>query len=347
MFSSVQLETVQVNGVGMCISAVDFVSMTCNKTRKEAQNAVNNMLYGSDKQDVASILCQKATVLGFTTETYVVTYDECYDLLQYLPRTKRVRDVRKYIDQQFARIRAGDESLHAEIDARAADNGVEAQMARSSLGLCGGGGGVGGGEGYAALAEDVEERALKRRMVAVTVREKELKNERVAFDNDRVAFDNQMYKVVTLKNTFERVFNCPEMQDARDMLMLKDKCMDAFYAKPCDQAAASSAAATLTNRNDSGLGGIQNTMREETTVDEVMTKAGYKPTPSTRVKMGRVLAAEYERRYGKKPTKCTRYVDGAQLSVNSYLRSEESWMIDAVRAYFNEESEEIGIGVDF
>eukprot|EP00961_Rhodomonas_salina_P083684 1124307-Rhodomonas_salina.1 len=77
---------VTVPGVGECIAAVDFVSMMCGKTRGNSQACIANMLRNKDASDVAEILCRKAEVPGFTTPTYVVTYEECFDLLQYLPR---------------------------------------------------------------------------------------------------------------------------------------------------------------------------------------------------------------------------------------------------------------------
>eukprot|EP00961_Rhodomonas_salina_P283536 3832103-Rhodomonas_salina.2 len=46
--------------------------------------------------EIAEILCRKAKVPGFWEPTYVITYDECFDLLSFLPR-HRVKAGRKHV----------------------------------------------------------------------------------------------------------------------------------------------------------------------------------------------------------------------------------------------------------
>lgn len=128
-----------------------------NKSRRDAQATIANLIRGKESEEVQKILCRKVTVPGFQQPTFVLDYDECLDLLSFLPR-KGVKQVRQFIDKQFKRVRAGDASLHAEVDARAADDGLEARMARESLGL-----------ETALVPEDPEERALKRRRITADV----------------------------------------------------------------------------------------------------------------------------------------------------------------------------------
>eukprot|EP00961_Rhodomonas_salina_P237057 3204228-Rhodomonas_salina.2 len=97
---TVEPETVEVPGVGQCISAADFVSLMSNKNRRDAQACIRDILKGKGGADAAQILCRKAEVLGFCTPTYVVTYEECFDLLQYLPR-HRVKNTRRHITSFF------------------------------------------------------------------------------------------------------------------------------------------------------------------------------------------------------------------------------------------------------
>jgi hypothetical protein len=147
--NSVQVETVQVDGVGTCIAAVDFVAGICQKTRHNAQNTITGLINSKSSDAVQKILCSRAVVPGFHNPTWVVTYDECLSLINYLPR-HHVQHVTDFINKQFKRVRAGDTTLHAEIEARAANGGLEATLARESLGL----------PTQAAIAED---RGLKRR----------------------------------------------------------------------------------------------------------------------------------------------------------------------------------------
>eukprot|EP00961_Rhodomonas_salina_P187031 2525459-Rhodomonas_salina.2 len=97
---SVELEKVEVPEVGLCIAAVDFVSMMCGQTRGNAQACIANMLRNRDKNYVAEILCRKANVPGFHIPTYVVTLTECFDLVQFLPR-HRIRNVKRHITSFF------------------------------------------------------------------------------------------------------------------------------------------------------------------------------------------------------------------------------------------------------
>lgn len=132
--NSVQVESVEVDGVGTCIAAIDFVSGVCDKSRRDAQVTVVHLLNSKNSNEAKKILCRKAVVPGFQQPTYVITYDECLDLVYLLPK-QRVKHVIDFINKQFKRVRAGDQSLHEEIDARAVDDGLEARMAKESLGL--------------------------------------------------------------------------------------------------------------------------------------------------------------------------------------------------------------------
>eukprot|EP00961_Rhodomonas_salina_P097375 1309807-Rhodomonas_salina.1 len=102
-----QVQLINIEGVGQCIPAVDFVCMACNKTRQEAQICIRDVLKSKDAANVAEILCRKADVPGFWEPTFVVNYKECIDLLAFLPR-RRVLGIIDHINKQFQRLRAGD-----------------------------------------------------------------------------------------------------------------------------------------------------------------------------------------------------------------------------------------------
>ncbi len=71
------LKSIHVDGVGTCISAVEFIMGACKKTKQQAQVCMNDILKGSSKHDVAKILCRKERVPGFWDPTYVITYTCC------------------------------------------------------------------------------------------------------------------------------------------------------------------------------------------------------------------------------------------------------------------------------
>lgn len=295
MLFSDQVQVVNVEGVGICIAAIDFVSLVCAKNRRDAHNTITGILKSKDSSCACEILCRKAEVPGFSAPTYVITYDECFELLSFLPR-KRVRGIRQYIDRQFARLRAGDQSLHAEVDARASNDGMEAQMARSSLGM----------PTQNVIQEDPEERAIKRRKMLAEVVRMEKENEEYSL---QVAEKN--------KAAFERLFG---KMDQRDEIMLKDSVMNDLYGKGF----------TAVSNGDAIMGGPS---REEITIDEVIKKVGMKPTSALRIKIGKLIARGYRDRYQREPPTCKRWVDGAQRDVKCYLKSDEPWMLSIVREY--------------
>ena len=128
----VQVESVEIDG-DTCIAAADFISSACKSTRHEAQQTIMNLLNSKNSGEEANeILCRKAVVPGFQQPTWVINYDECLELVYLLPK-KHVKDLLAFIRKKIKRVRAGDQSLHEEVDARAADNRLEARMARESL----------------------------------------------------------------------------------------------------------------------------------------------------------------------------------------------------------------------
>ena len=103
-----QVQQVHVEGVGLCVAAVDFVSVVCRKSRQQAQTTIVNILTGACAEDAKEILCRKTVVPGFQQPTWVVTYDDCVDLIGLLPR-KRVRGVSKMISKFFTQNQTGEE----------------------------------------------------------------------------------------------------------------------------------------------------------------------------------------------------------------------------------------------
>eukprot|EP00961_Rhodomonas_salina_P017843 239958-Rhodomonas_salina.1 len=54
-----QVQGIYVEEIGLCIAAVDFVSITCDKNRRDAHNTVNGILKSKNASEAAEILCRK------------------------------------------------------------------------------------------------------------------------------------------------------------------------------------------------------------------------------------------------------------------------------------------------
>eukprot|EP00961_Rhodomonas_salina_P097329 1309057-Rhodomonas_salina.1 len=74
------------------------------------------MLKGKEAAEFTELVGEKVPLVpSFSGPTWVLTYEECFELLAWLPR-KRVRGFHNFIDAQFARLCNGDQSLYREIE---------------------------------------------------------------------------------------------------------------------------------------------------------------------------------------------------------------------------------------
>eukprot|EP00961_Rhodomonas_salina_P255887 3457930-Rhodomonas_salina.1 len=147
----------------------------------------------------------------YSGQMWVLQYKECLELMQFLLH-KSLKGNFQFIEHQFTLLRAGDQSLHAEIDCQAASNCLEVQTALSSLGM----------PTQPMLQEDPEERMLKKLLMLAEV---------VCMEAEVVCMEkeNEEYTLeVAEKNkaVFEQLFGC---MDDRDQLVLRDNVMNSMY----------------------------------------------------------------------------------------------------------------------
>eukprot|EP00961_Rhodomonas_salina_P289367 3910268-Rhodomonas_salina.1 len=95
-----RLGTVAVDGLGVCVEAIGFVSMVCNKNRKQSYICIHSMLHSKRAAAVKKILCRKVQVPGRADPQYVLTYSECFHLVEFLPK-QRVSDIKEKIHEFF------------------------------------------------------------------------------------------------------------------------------------------------------------------------------------------------------------------------------------------------------
>eukprot|EP00961_Rhodomonas_salina_P076458 1026703-Rhodomonas_salina.1 len=115
-----EINSINIEGVGMCLSAVDIVSVLLGKTRHNSREYTGHLLKSSKKEEAAKVLHRKAVVPSFWEPTYVINYKEILHLLRLLPpQYPAVRALLDEVDRVFHRVRAGDQSLHSDINKNA------------------------------------------------------------------------------------------------------------------------------------------------------------------------------------------------------------------------------------
>jgi hypothetical protein len=302
-------EVINVDGVGPCTPALDFVMWATHKTRHESQSCIANMLRIKDKEDVAEILCRKAKVSGYTDHAYVITFKECFELLQYLPR-HAVKGIYKAIHKQFARLRAGDQTLHTEIDAQAANNGPEAMMARSSIGLP---------ALMPVVNDDVVGRAMKRRCLELDISEREAR----VTDSLANSASKNCERLMSIFTVVKELSG--GTLDSRETQLYKDSMLN-MAIKPGQLS--------ITN-GDEGV-------MDEITVTDTMLKLGYKVDNSIS-KIGKRVAKEWRAANpGKELQKVKKLVNGTMCSVSRYFERDRELM-ERVIHRFRSESRDVAL----
>ena len=73
--------------VGQRIPAVNFVMWATKKDRKESKNEIEDvMMFGPDRENLKKIFHRKEYVPGELESDYVLTYDQCSEVLDILCR---------------------------------------------------------------------------------------------------------------------------------------------------------------------------------------------------------------------------------------------------------------------
>ena len=89
--------------IGPRIPAVDFVMWATLKTRKESENEIDNvMMFGPDGEIVKKIFHREEYVPGELKSDYVLTYDQCYELLNHLDLPVDIEDAKALFRETYA-----------------------------------------------------------------------------------------------------------------------------------------------------------------------------------------------------------------------------------------------------
>eukprot|EP00961_Rhodomonas_salina_P265192 3584636-Rhodomonas_salina.1 len=261
----------------LCVAMLDVYCADTSRTRYEGQNWTRDMLKGKDAGNFTNLIKGKVTgVPTYDGPTWVLTYEESLVLLSFLPR-KYARGYFQVINREFTRLRAGDQSLIPEIMARGTGTGLEAQLARSSVGL------PLGVQVAVEETEGLEVFVLKRRREVVEVEMLELELVRGKMELKQDLERGRIEHVKLLRETFDQAF-AKETLDDRDRMMLKDRLMNAFYC----QGAQGVVTLAVTNgesgaAGDGGVGPVEYAI----TVSEMIERSGVKADHGDHIAVGR------------------------------------------------------------
>ena len=100
--SPTSLHEIHVPGVGQCIIAVEFVAMVSGKSIQQAQAMIPDMKKGAHAADTCEILCREIVITGFGAPQIVITYEEAFQLINFMPK-KHVKHILKQMSSFFCR----------------------------------------------------------------------------------------------------------------------------------------------------------------------------------------------------------------------------------------------------
>ena len=231
--------------------------------------------------------------------TKLVSFKDAIELVMVLPG-KVAKETRTNFQDIIRRYMAGDERMHAELDANAASSSPIAQMARASL----------AGE---KVHVDAVEVGLKRRREELELQklELEVKFKRLEYYRD-------------LEDDIKRISdpaNYAGMEE-RARLMLKDRFMNQLLLDGQKQM-------QIANEADSNE-------NKPISIASVATELGYRPSSSDAKRIGMDLRKRYMAKHdGKSPPKHEQLCDGRVTWVNSYTEKDRELVEASIRSYFS------------
>lgn len=227
---------------------------------------------------------------------------------------------------QFANIirryMAGDESMHAEIQANSVSSSPIAQMARESLGL--------------PVMEDEHVVGLKRRREELEVlrMELEISTMRVnCYKQEEEARNMVQARILSTTAELERIRDPTRSNlDDRTRLMIQDALQNTILTSMHQGSLA------ITNGQSSHSITATTNAKDDNapiSIGSVATELGYKPSTADAKRIGIDIKKRYVKLYSRAPPKHDQLCDGRVTQVNSYTKKDKPILVDALRAYFS------------
>jgi hypothetical protein len=241
--------------------------------------------------------------------TKLLNMDDAISLVMVLPG-----DNAKGIRQQFARIIrrhfAGDQTLHAEIDANAASSSPIAQLARDSM--------------------DPSEEQL----VGFKRRREELELFKLEHEINTLIVENrakEQARIMSANAELERIRDPTRTNlDERTRLMYQDTLQNLFLNTQVVPPASGGTRPAISNGPSPNA---------PISISSVAASLGYKPTSDDSKRIGMDLRKRYVKQHGKPPPKHDQLCDGRVTSVNSYTEQDRELMTQTLHDYFHVESD--------
>lgn len=294
------------------IYAVDLVMVMTGKDRDHAGQTLRGI---SDEKFSSLKISERNTGGSGNSRTKLVSFEHALELVMVLPGST-AKETRVQFANILRRYMAGDESLHAEIQANSTSGSPIAQMARESLGI------------------DEQLIGFKRRREELEVlkMELEISTMRVnCYRQEEEARSMVQTRILSATAEIERIRDPTRSNlDDRTRLMIQDSLQNSILnTRFTGNAGANHPIAT------NMITDAPNNENAPISICSVAAELGYKPSPSDAKRIGIDVKNRYMKLHGRPPSKHDQLCDGRVTQVNSYTAKDRPMLIEALRAYFS------------
>ena len=290
-------------------SVYDFICVACQKPTSSNYGRVTySRLISDDSEfkDEVGLACYNLKFAGSgQRETPTMTLRGLQRLLLILG-SKVASEFRVLLEGTFTRVMAGDPSLIEVISSNAASDAPIHQAYRQALAQ----------EPVAPVLDEIvrkrkaeEDQALFE--MEMTERHAKVKDGYVARIKDFVSVMDML--------------NADWKSDARLCLQLQDSLKN-----------------VVLNNGNAPVSAITNgdpPPTQSLTIGEMAQRMGFSLKHADQVAIGHSVSKAYLKKHGKKPSKCRRWVDGAEREVNAYTEADRHLIEAAVRERMGESDE--------
>ena len=308
------------------IYAVDLIMVMTGKDRDHA----GQTLRGISEEKFSSLkISERNTGGSGNSKTKLVSFEHALELIMVLPGST-AKETRVQFANIIRRYMAGDESMHAEIQANSVSSSPIAQMARESLGL--------------QVVEDEHSVGFKRRREELEVlrMELEISTMRVnCYKQEEEARSMAQARILSTTAELERIRDPLRSNlDDRTRLMIQDALQNTILNSMHQGSLTitnghSLSLSTSAINNNNGITN-NNSTNAPISISSVAAELGYKPSSADAKRIGIDIKKRYMKLHNNQaPPKHDQLCDGRVTQVNSYTNKDRPILVEALRAYFS------------
>lgn len=306
-----------------CLHAVDLVMVVTGCDGNYAGQVLRRL---PDETFPSCKLHERSLPGKGNANVKVLTFKDAIELVMVLPG-KVAKETRTQFADIIRRYMAGDQSMHAELNANAASKSPIADLARASL----------AGDRGQVDAMDV---GFKRRREELELRREELELQKLEQDikqRDQEMrlkdYQHSYQKYRALEEDIKRISNAENSagMEERARLMLKDGYMNLLL--PWDHNTHQKQEMLITN---DGCQASKPNENKPISIASVASELGYRLSSSDAKRIGIDLRKRYMAKHnGKQPPKHEQMCDGRVTWVNSYTERDRELVEASIRSYFS------------